>query len=385
MNRFEHYGKSEKYTPEQGIRMTVTFVYYPRQLSFKEKMMIVTARKLLVGASFMLLGGLPGLSQAQNTAATIPASFHGTWTLSYFKSSSTSAIENGAEKTFVFTANNELCFDDTVLAIPVLLNGNPQEATWTDSSTGYVYSLSSLTSGFNEVNVGEGTPGASGFTFHGQFTGSKTSDSAVCSGASSGSPSISADAQSVLDLALEVYPTLFGQGGELKEAQGYVYRFFASSGIYVGFKDGRVYVVGGPFGDSILDKGTVSAVTTALNTAKANIELNGSVDVGGNGEATGELWDITISGTASVLGVTTNIGALTVENVTSTNPASEEEIEKIIEEYFKDYGTITNLEVVIVNNTSDKVTLDLAFKGAVVSQGFTVNTEYNLRYEFNKK
>ena len=160
MNRFEHYGKSEKYTPEQGIRMTVTFVYYPRQLSFKEKMMIVTARKLLVGASFMLLGGLPGLSQAQNTAATIPASFHGTWTLSYFKSSSTSAIENAAEKTFVFTANNELCFDDTVLAIPVLLNGNPQEATWTDNSTGYVYSLSSLTSGFNEVNVDEGTPGA---------------------------------------------------------------------------------------------------------------------------------------------------------------------------------------------------------------------------------
>jgi hypothetical protein len=87
-----------------------------------------------------------------------------------------------------------------------------------------------------------------------------------------------------------------------------------------------------------------------------------------------------------VVGTTTvAISALKIENVTSTNPASEKEIEDIIAKYFKDYGTITELKVVIVNNTSSRVTLDLTFKGTVISSGTSVATTYNLRYDFNKK
>ena len=41
--------------------------------------------------------------------------------------------------------------------------------------------------------------------------------------------------------------------------------------------------------------------------------------------------------------------------------------------------------MVIVNNTSNHVTLDLTFKGTVVSSGVSVATTYNLRYDFNKK
>ena len=343
-------------------------------------------QKLLCCASLFMMATVsaPLFAQSQGDPATIPDGLLGTYSVTLSTQGGT-LFTAGESRTFIVAAGGVLCIDGNTYTNPTVLN-LPGRGAWLNSAGDQYFVVQDITTGsFTKFTILSNPIGAYYGVFEGQKTSSDTSGCSASGSTGSGSPSLSADAQSVLDLALEVYPTLFGQGSELKQAQGYVYRFFASSGIYVGFKDGRVYVVGGPFGDSILDKGTVSAVTTALNTAKANIELNGSVDVGGNGAATGELWDITISGTASVLGVTTNIGALTVENVTSTNPASEEEIEKIIEEYFKDYGTITNLEVVIVNNTPDKVTLDLAFKGAVVSQGFTVNTEYNLRYEFNKK
>jgi hypothetical protein len=42
------------------------------------------------------------------------------------------------------------------------------------------------------------------------------------------------------------------------------------SGIYVGIKDNIVYTLGGSFGNKITSQGTVGAVLSALQTAKAN-------------------------------------------------------------------------------------------------------------------
>jgi hypothetical protein len=348
---------------------------------------VTRAKSFLIGSTILL--GLSGMAQAQ-VAADIPASLNGTYELTYaFAASSGSPYANGDKVTFVINGDTDtLCVAGKALTSPFHRTAGASEAIFQDGTTFYAPSATSAGT-LNEINVY--SPNSDGGSWVGQFQGSLSSSATTCAGgSSSGTLSLDSAATSVLDLAFEVYPNLFGQGSELKEAQGYVYRFFASSGIYVGFKDGRVYVVGGPFGDKILDKGLIATVTTALNTAKTNLSVGGSVDVGGSGAATGDLWDITISGTTTitlpVVGAqTTTISALTLENVTSTNPSSEAEIEKIIEDNFKDYGTIKQLEVVILNNTSSRVTLDLTFVGTVVSSGVSVDTNYNLRYDFVKK
>lgn len=70
--------------------------------------------------------------------------------------------------------------------------------------------------------------------------------------------SLGADEQAALVLAEKLYPTLLTQGGALGSAQGYVYRYYAGSGVYVGFRNQRIYLLGGPFGNVAQDKGTVA-------------------------------------------------------------------------------------------------------------------------------
>jgi hypothetical protein len=220
----------------------------------------------LCGSAFLL--SLSGLARAQ-VAADIPSSINGTYELTYaFAASSGSPYANGAKVTFVINGDNDtMCVAGKSLSSPFHRTAGATEAIFQDGTT--FYAPSTTNGAFNEINVY--SPNSDGGSWVGQFTGSKTSSSLTCAG-SSGSTAVTLDsaATSMLDLAIEVYPSLFGQGGDIKQAQGYTYRVFASSGIIVGFKDGKVYVVGGPFGNNILEKGTVAAVTTALNTAKAN-------------------------------------------------------------------------------------------------------------------
>lgn len=44
--------------------------------------------------------------------------------------------------------------------------------------------------------------------------------------------------------------------------QGYTFKYFSATGIYVGIKDGQVYLLGGPY-TSITPYGAVAAVTSA--------------------------------------------------------------------------------------------------------------------------
>jgi len=50
---------------------------------------------------------------------------------------------------------------------------------------------------------------------------------------------------------------------------GYVYKHFPASGSYVGFKDGRVYLLGGQFGSNLSDMGTVANAVAGLQAEKA--------------------------------------------------------------------------------------------------------------------
>jgi hypothetical protein len=79
---------------------------------------------------------------------------------------------------------------------------------------------------------------------------------------------ISEDAHQVFTLAPQLYPELFSGGGELGNFEGYVYRQY-SSGVYIGLKDERLHLLGGPFGSEVSSPGTLSAVRQQLETEKA--------------------------------------------------------------------------------------------------------------------
>ena len=87
-----------------------------------------------------------------------------------------------------------------------------------------------------------------------------------------GTPTLASDEQTALALAEKVFPSLFAQAGAVQATQGYTYRYYAAGGIYVGFKDKRVYVMGGPFGSGVQDKGSVTSVIAALQLSQARLQ-----------------------------------------------------------------------------------------------------------------
>ncbi len=95
-------------------------------------------------------------------------------------------------------------------------------------------------------------------------------------------PTISSSTQSVFDLAAELYPTMFANGSALGIYQGYVYKYFAGSGIYVGIKDDKIYTLGGMYGNAIKEQGSVGAVLNLLQTTKANVQKPATPATGGS-------------------------------------------------------------------------------------------------------
>lgn len=79
---------------------------------------------------------------------------------------------------------------------------------------------------------------------------------------------ISEDAHQVFTLAPQLYPELFSGGGELGNFEGYVYRHYSSSGIYIGLKDERLHLLGGPFGENLSSPGTLAEVRQTLEAQK---------------------------------------------------------------------------------------------------------------------
>ncbi len=79
---------------------------------------------------------------------------------------------------------------------------------------------------------------------------------------------ISENAHQVFTLAPQLYPELFSGGGTLGNFEGYIYRQY-SSGVFIGLKDERLHLLGGPFGNNVSSPGTLAAVRAQLETEKA--------------------------------------------------------------------------------------------------------------------
>lgn len=215
--------------------------------------MVVSARLAGVVASLIT-------SFALAQVATVPETLMGTYTLTLAERSGT-VFDVGAVKTFVVGPDNTLCVDGLTLSNPVITLGDNSRAVWI--SGGRQYKLQNISTGvFKEFLISSDPLGS----YYGRWSGTRTST--VTTGCGTATPSLTTEAQSMFDLAAELYPTLFRTGTEARNYQGYTYRFYPESGIYVGIKDNKVYLLGGQFGSAISEQGNVAAVVTSLQNVK---------------------------------------------------------------------------------------------------------------------
>ena len=313
---------------------------------------------------------------AQESPATIPDSFFGTYELTYgdFSNGAVTAFSDGEVVTFVIQSGGVLCINGTEVSNPVFKNGNMVEAFWTDAD-GLEYGFSNISSeNFNEANLFEDG------SFAGQFTGTRISDETSCVGGSE-EVSLSTDAQGVLDLAEELFGNFFSNGSALGTVQGYIYRYYPSSGAYIGFKDGNVFTFGGPFGKTLKNFGAVSQVNISLQNQKAKIELDADDIETGDLDITGE-FDLTISGDIStiVAGIAAPPVAfeVTINDIVAPDPSDTDEVTNIITETLEGVSGISELEIVVTNNTESRITFSVAF--SAVQNGVTVSMD--LEYDY---
>jgi len=83
--------------------------------------------------------------------------------------------------------------------------------------------------------------------------GSAVSDSAV-----------SQSAITLVSLAQQVYPAMFGQPTTWRSFEGFFYKYFANSGIYVGISGADLYLMGGQFGNAPSHQGKIADAVMAL-------------------------------------------------------------------------------------------------------------------------
>lgn len=326
-------------------------------------------RILLSLVSLMALAIAP-LGNAQDTAATVPASFVGTYTTTFDLINSGGPFTAGEEVTFVLRSDNVLCINGLELTDPIHQNGNTVEALWTDSSSNIVYSVSNFSSSFNEVNIS-----GVGFTpFYGQLSGSKTSDSEDCS-ASTSTPTVTASMTSIFELAESKLSEYFPTGVETQFLDQYVYRYYPATGIYLAFADGAVLLLGGAFGDVVVNAGSISTVLTTL-------EVYEPVSGGNTGGST-DLWNLTVSGsfdTAFIQNLA--FSGITLNGIPAPDLDDLEAINQSIISSLSGVATgVSSVSFTVVENSENRRAFDATFTATVESAG---TITYNLRYDYTR-
>lgn len=302
------------------------------------------------------------LAQSES-AATVPASFAGTYNLTYSMSAAGGPFTNAQAVTLVVGTDNSLCVEGKTLTSPVLRNGNQHEAIWKDTAASVEYALSSLVTGFNEVNVG----GLGGSPFYGQLQGSKSSDDTSCSS----NPIVTASMTQIFELAESKLSEFFPPGAVTLFLDNYVYRFYESTGVYLAFADGNVFLLGGGFGQAVVDAGAISSVLTALD----------AYEVSGGGTGGVDLWNLSITGTVNTFGTTVNFSGINLASVPAPDLDNTSAVTDEINSTLSGVATsISSIAITVVNNTSTQRTFDVTFNA--VANGLSIS--YNLRYDYTQ-
>ena len=332
----------------------------------------------------MLLGG----ASVVHAQADVPTGLSGTYDLVLdFVSTNVSSNfphKKGEKVRFVIDgAADTLCINGTLLSAKPSVNSVGNAYTWASNTNTY-YEVALQNNALYEVNAYQGSTS----TFAGQFTGSRTSTSTACTSATTTSTttttttapiSITADAQSVFDLAAEVFPSLFTNGSALASYQGYVYKYFADSKIYVGIKDNAIWVMGGQYGNSPSNKGSISTVLSSLQTAKVNIakaQAAAAIPTG--------TYNLTITGkySANVSGfaISTPL-SVTLANMPAPSTSDTNAIAQLVQTSFASASGIGNIKTTVINNTSSRITFRVECTATLTGVG---NVTYDLTYDYTK-
>ncbi|MES3008618.1 MAG: hypothetical protein V4751_12700 [Pseudomonadota bacterium] len=76
--------------------------------------------------------------------------------------------------------------------------------------------------------------------------------------------SVSQNAITLIKLAQQAHPALFSQATPWRTFDGFHYKYFAGSGVYVGINGNDLYLLGGSFGNTVSYQGSVTGAITAV-------------------------------------------------------------------------------------------------------------------------
>lgn len=174
---------------------------------------------------------------AQSDPATIPDELAGTYTgLTFALNNPPSQFAEGDTKSFVVTLDDKLCVDGYILTDPYIRNGFTVEAFWDVPGSDTKYSIVVDGRPFEALYPYDGN------RYLGEFKGERTSLDTQCDGKLSSELSISSTAEDIFALAEQYDSSIFGDGSELRSIEGFVYRFYEKSAVYLAFKEGFVYL-----------------------------------------------------------------------------------------------------------------------------------------------
>lgn len=205
----------------------------------------------------------------------IPAFYQGTYLLELTDTQPFSPLADATQLNFVVTGTGQLCVGELALSFPTI-SGNT--AIWTNSNGNLRYTLD-LTRDDDPATFLENL--ATGeFSFqslsgraYGLFSGDKTSLSTDCLDAQGTSPDLT-DINTLFGLIEQKYPTLFPSGPQTynQKTDGFTYRYYFDSQVFVAVKNGVVYVNGGQFGNcpSFVPFDTLANVLAQLTSVAPN-------------------------------------------------------------------------------------------------------------------
>lgn len=336
--------------------------------------------KSLLAVALVTMGGA---AQAQQTVATLPSDWEGTYNLTFSANADASVelLPTGTQVSAVFTADGTLCIADHLLTNPVVESSSTAEANYRVPALDLQLMVSNINGDFNEINVLTEVDGTDADAeFLGQFTGSKTSTDTTCGALGSTPPDMSKIAE-LIELAEEQYASLFPAmttTGAFQIIDGYVARGYASTGIHIGIKDGTVYVVGGEFGSSPVSIGTIANTIAQLTGGIPDVE-EPVVEV-----PEGD-FDLTLAGTVSTMGISAEFPTTTIENIPAPGEDDIDNLEDYIRDAFEeqlDTSTMADFQVSEVSVSNDRVFFRAQFSAQTTQSGFTVTSSYNITYEY---
>lgn len=180
-------------------------------------------------------------------------------------------------------------------------------------------------------------------------------------------------------LAAAAYPTMFHGGTPIQtSADGYVYSYFAGSGLYAAIKNGTVYVKGGQYGTTYRSIGSLSSVLTTLDKA---------VHGGGTGSVSNGEYDLTVTGTYSIGSFTGPVPAFTITDIPAPSVASEDQVRAAFINFLQGSGpnaTIHSFTYTVKSNTADLVEFDMSVSATITSGPYSTNYSYALNYRYVK-